>query len=108
MEKIRVVVKPVGEVARIEYIENELEKFNEIVGGWIQTFGLTDNTVIVCNEEGKLMGLETNLIIPCHGGYKEEIVGNIVIVSIKPADGEFHSVTDEDIETLKSIGLEIK
>lgn len=108
MEKIRAIIKPAGEPARIEYIENELETFNKLVGGWIQTFGFTDDTVIICNEEGKLLNLKPNIVIPCHGGYVEEIVGDIVIVNIAPADGEFHSVTDEDIEFIKSTGLIFK
>lgn len=106
MEKIRVVVKKARKPAEIKWIENELETYNEIVGGWIETFGLTDEILIVLNEEGKIKGLEPNLVIPCHGGMKEYIVGDVVFVSIGGQD--FGGLSDRHLLDLMCIGLNIK
>ena len=59
-EKIRVlVVEPMKE-PKIEYIENTLDDMQRVVGGLIEEIDLNDNTVLVCNEEGKLMNLQAN------------------------------------------------
>lgn len=106
MENIRVVVKRAGEPAEIKWIENELKTYNKLVGGWIETYSLTDEILIVLNEEGKINGLEPNLAIPCHGGETEYIVGDIVFVSI---DGEdFGSISDKHLLELDRIGLYIE
>ena len=106
MENIRVVVKKAGAPAEIKWIVNELDTYKDIVGGWIETFGLTDEILIVLNEEGKINGLEPNLLIPCHGGATEYIVGDVVFVS---ADGEdFGGISDKHLLELMSIGLDIE
>ena len=106
MEKIRVVVKKARKPAEIKWIENELETYNEIVGGWIETFGLTDEILIVLNEEGKIKGLEPNVAIPCHGGMTEYIVGDIVFVSVDGQD--FGGLSDRHLLDLLCIGVNIR
>ena len=103
--KIRVIVKRAGKLAEVRWIENKLEVYNKIVGGYIETFGLTDEILIVLNEEGKIMRLEPNLLIPCHGGAREYIVGDVVFVSIDGA--EFAGLSDEQISFIESIGIEV-
>lgn len=49
---INVVVKAPGEAAKITQIENTLEAFQKIVGGYIETFTIATDCTIVCNEEG--------------------------------------------------------
>lgn len=102
-KEIKVVIKKVGENPVISTIKNELSVFQEIVGGYIETFFITEDIVLVLNEEGKLQGLDLNFEIPLINGYKEQIVGNVVIVSHK--DCEFTSLNDTQIEFLKSVGL---
>ena len=59
-EKIRVlVVEPMKE-PKVEYIENTLDDMQRVVGGLIEEIDLDNNTVLVCNEEGKLMNLQAN------------------------------------------------
>ena len=55
-EKIRVMVKPPEEVPYMTYIENDLAAFQKAVGGYIETFRLTDEITVVCDEEGRLKG----------------------------------------------------
>lgn len=40
-------------------IEEGLKPMQEIVGGSIEMVDLDDNTSLVCNEEGKIRGLDT-------------------------------------------------
>lgn len=60
-EKILVAIKEPGREPYVEHIDNTLEEMQEIVGGYIETFGFAQDACIVCNEEGKLMGLPYNV-----------------------------------------------
>lgn len=72
--KIKVIIKkPDEEFGRLVEIENELEVFQSIVGGYIETTGYK-NLVIICNEEGKLRGLEPNILLG-----KDMLVGTIIV-----------------------------
>ena len=72
--KIKVIIKrPEDEFGRLVEVENELEVFQSIVGGYIETTGYK-NLVIICNEEGKLRGLEPNILLG-----KDMLVGTIIV-----------------------------
>lgn len=38
----------------------QLDEVKAIVGGWVEIVGLADGRLMVCNEEGKLIGLPPN------------------------------------------------
>lgn len=99
---MRIVVKKVGQMGEIMEVENTLDTFQEIVGGYIETYPIMTDTLIVCNEEGKLMGLEPNVIIQV-GQYKEVVNGNFAIV--KQGEEDFESLDDKQIEILRNSGL---
>lgn len=72
--KIKVIIKkPDEEFGRLVEVENELEVFQNIVGGYIETTGYK-NLVIICNEEGKLRGLEPNILLG-----KDMLVGTVIV-----------------------------
>lgn len=77
-KKIEVIVKKPGMGFYVDHIDNTLETLQEIVGGYIETFTIAKDAVIVCNEEGKLMGLPHNIDIR-----GESFVGNIIFAGIK-------------------------
>ena len=80
-------------------IENELEAMQEIVGGYIEVVPLKNNYLIVCNEEGKLMGLEPNVRY-----YNEMIVGTFFVVTEDENDpSEFRGLTDEEADFWESV-----
>lgn len=82
-KKIVVIVKKAGEESgEIKLIENKLESFQKIVGGYIETAQLTDEVVLICDEEGRLKNKPYNMTI---NGF--DFVGDIVLAGIK--DGEF-------------------
>lgn len=75
----------VGEPLHLEDIDNTLEAMQEFVGGYIETVTLEDGRVIVCNEEGVILGLPNN-----HG-----IAGNFFICEVN--GDEFASVGFREI-----------
>lgn len=78
----------------IREIENTLEAFQEIVGGYIETVPFEGDLVMIINEEGKLRELPPNFI-----WRGDCIVGTAVFVRV---DGdEFADVEEEDRETIE-------
>ena len=86
MSKISVLIKEPGGKPRHVNIENTLKNLQRTVGGYIETVSLTSSfgkhLVIICNEEGKLLGLEPNVML-----FGELFVGTIIIAGVK--DDEF-------------------
>lgn len=61
MGKIKVVLVRPGEASSIEEIDSSLRCMQQIVDGSIQAiYPFEDNVVLVCNDDGKLLGLEPN------------------------------------------------
>lgn len=56
-------------------VSDSLENLQNIVGGYIECVYLGEDLVIVCNEEGKLQGLEPNVLV--NG---DMLVGTIIVV----------------------------
>lgn len=57
---IRILYKKPYENFCEMYINDELEEYQSLVEGYIETVSLTQNLVIVCNEEGRLKGMDPN------------------------------------------------
>lgn len=100
-EKIKVIVKDPGKPARVVWISNTLENLQRTVGGYIETVTISTDVVIICNEEGKLLGLPHNCrLCGC------DFVGTLIIVGIDK--DEFCSLSDEIIRLLKPVIKEKK
>ena len=94
-DMIKVLIKEPGKAWRKGEIENTLEAMQELVGGNIETVTLRDDLVLVCNEEGRNLGLPFNCTV--NGIF---FVGTILAAGI---DGEnFGDVDYESIETYES------
>ncbi len=88
---MRIILYEVGKEPIVKNIENKLHDLQSIVGGYIETFTQHDGIILVCNEEGKLIGLPINRIM-----FNEPIAGNFFLCR---CDGEdFADVTDKDIK----------
>lgn len=84
-DTITVLVKHPGHTPHMVTILNELEPLQSLVGGYIEALPVSEKLLILCNEEGKLMGLPYNCTL-----VGEQLVGTIVFVGV---DGEeFDSV----------------
>lgn len=92
-----VLVQP-GKAATIVACSTELRELQKIVGGYIEVAHLLEdeNAIIICNEEGKLMGLS-----PCrtirdeHGNRLDIICGSFLIVYAAPDDDDFSSLPED-------------
>ncbi len=92
-KKIRCVVVPVEGEPRIEVIPNELEAFQKIVGGYIETVKLDAVTALVCNEEGKIEGLPiTARLMNPDGSLCDYIMGDFLLC--RTAGEEFASIPE--------------
>lgn len=77
MDKINVITKKPGGRPVSVWITPTLENLQAYVGGYIETVKLAKDLVIICNEEGRLLGLPTNCTI-CG----VEFVGDIIIAGV--------------------------
>lgn len=80
-KKLRCIIKrPDEEYGHVCHISASLENLQKTVGGYIETVGLTESDVIICNEEGKLLGLEKNLRMYGNTAYSDTLVGTIIVL----------------------------
>ena len=71
---IKVVAVPVGKQAYIKEISTELKSLQAEVGGYIQAlYPFEDEVALICNDEGKLMGLPLNRALKTEGMAGNEI-----------------------------------
>ena len=78
MKKIKVIVKrPLDIVGHEDRIPNDDKVISEIVGGNIETIFLSKDIVVLCNEDGKLLGLPHNLDLK-----KVRLVGTLIFAGI--------------------------
>jgi hypothetical protein len=96
---ILVFVKRPGRAPELEpMFENSLEAFQKAVGGYIETYTLTPELVVICNEEGKLQGLPYNVTIG-----REHFVGPIVVAGVK--EDEFASLRASAVPFVRGLLL---
>lgn len=97
-KELRIVLKKVGKNPEIMNIENTLDAKQKLVGGLIEVVGLTEDILLVCNEEGKLDDLLPNLMFDY-----DYIAGDCFFVGDDYKNGDFKSLTDEQIEEIQDI-----
>lgn len=93
-EKIKILVVEPNKEPYEKEIEDTLEEMQKIVGGLIEFVELEKGVDLVCNEEGKIYGLEMNRVIT-----NDVICGTFFIVGQKK--GESISLTDSQIKKYK-------
>lgn len=59
-DKIKVLMVKSGEKPYVTVIKNDLHTMQAAVGGLIEIFPLDGKSVLVCNDDGKNMGLSGN------------------------------------------------
>ena len=97
--KIKVLMKRPDSHWYVTNVSNTLKNLQNLVGGYIETVTLLTpqagrkGPVIICNEEGKLIGLPYNCRF-----FGEDFVGTILIAGV---DGEeFADLTAQELEFL--------
>lgn len=91
------IYKAPGCAPEVIDIPNTLEALQEKVGGYIETVTFATDAAIICNEEGRLMGLPYNCNL-----LGVSFVGPILIVGV---DGEeFTGIPDDMLHMFRTIG----
>ena len=97
---MRVVLVEPGKAARIADIGEDLQDMQKIVGGLIQAlYPWEDPAAIVCNDEGKIMGLPLNRVL---GDY-DIIAGTFFICGIQGEN--FSSLTEQQLQKYQRMFL---
>ena len=84
----------------VREIDGSLKSMQEIVGGLIQAlFPFDEPLALVCNDEGRLLGLPANRGLRDKNGRIYDIVCGTFFICGAPADSDhFTSLTPEQIE----------
>ena len=76
MERVRVIIKrPDEQFGHVTNISASLENLQKTVEGYIEAVPLTSEIVILCNEEGKIRGLQHNIFLP-----RDTIRGTLIVI----------------------------
>lgn len=94
---IKILYKAPYQAPEIKEIEDKLENWQELVGGYIECVGMpkTKGVDLYVNEEGKLDGLLGNFWLP---EYEDCVVGPCFMVGINSRNGQMASLTDKQIK----------
>jgi hypothetical protein len=90
---IRVLVFAPEQAPEISVIDGSLESMQKIVGGLVEFVTLDDKFSLVCNEEGKVLGLPTNRYVPV---LRDVVCGTFFVVK-----------NDDDNELIDSVDYEL-
>lgn len=75
---MKAIRKRPGEAPEIIEVDNTLAALQAEVGGYIETVTIASDAVIICNEEGRILGLPDNCRV-CG----VDFVGTVLIVGTK-------------------------
>ena len=97
METLKVLMVKPGELAYPTEIEDSLESMQKVVGGMIEEYmPFEDDVALVCNEEGKMMGLPLNRAIKVNDNEIADIIAGDFFICYAPIDSEkFLSMPDD-------------
>lgn len=97
---MKVLVIAPGKVPVVKEIGNTLKDMQRIVGGYIQAYyPWMDEVAIICNDEGKIMGLPFNRpIFGEHGELVDIIAGTFFICGAPMDSGTFTDLPEDLIE----------
>ena len=105
---MRILLVEPGKSPKEADIGSSLQDMQDIVGGLIQAiYPFEEAVALICNEEGKLLGLPPNRFL-CHpeSGEPYDIVCGTFFLCAAPADSEnFESLTEEQIQRYSNYSL---
>jgi hypothetical protein len=78
---------------------DNLSTLQTLVGGYIEAVTLPHGYVLVCNEEGRLLGLSPNVRVA-----DSVIVGDVFVTKTDPKDtGEWIDLTAADVALIRAL-----
>lgn len=87
---MKVMVYAPGKPGELRDIDNTLAACQEVVDGYIETVRLTEELLVVCNEEGRLYNLPHN---------RRGICGTFFVCTT--AGEDFDGLSDSQVEYLR-------
>lgn len=92
------VVEP-GKVPVIAEISGTLKEMQEIVGGTIQAiYPFPEDVTLVCNDEGKLLGMPPNHALRDERGNPYDIIcGTFFLCGVSPDNESFSSLSQDQL-----------
>lgn len=87
--KVRCIIKrPDEKYGHVTNISTSLKNIQNIVEGYFESIPCGAKSVILCNEEGKLIGLEKNFRYGI--GYPKDIIcGTVIVIGVDPESEDF-------------------
>lgn len=98
-KKITAVICKPGKYAYKAEIGTDLNSLQSIVGGFIEFYSLTDRISLICNEEGKLIGLPLNRAIRDEDGRIIEVIAGSFII-VKEIEWTEDDIDDDGLTSL--------
>ncbi len=94
-DTMKILYKEPGKEPEVREIANDLLTIQTLVGGYIETVTL-DDIVLICNEDGKLLGMDPNLYVE---QIDDVICGPVVFCRVKNYD--FADIGDNDVKWIR-------
>lgn len=90
-KKITIAIKEPAKAWHIADVEDALPTYQQIVGGYIECFRTSYNGIcFFCNEEGKLLDLEPNIVSG------DDVICGTIFAVRSNEEGEFVSLNPAD------------
>jgi len=87
-----------GKTPRHMEIDGSLTGMQQVVGGYIQAiYPFEDPVALICNEEGKLLGLPLNRALKDEDGDIYDIIAGTFFLCGAPLDSERFTSLEEDL-----------
>ena len=93
--KISVIIKQPGRVPYKTAISPTLKNLQQTVGGYIETVTIAEDAVIICNEEGRLLGMPHNCNV-----MGVDFVGPIVFAGVSGEEFVDFPLTFQDFKKM--------
>ena len=98
MDTINVIYVEPGKEARVIEMKDELSEMQKLVGGYIEEYmPFEDDVALICNDEGKILGLPLNRSIKDGDGSVTEVIAGSFFICDCSTD-EFGSLSQEQLD----------
>ena len=87
--KIRVIYVEPNKEARVIEMKDELLEMQNLVGGYIEEYmPFEDDVALICNDEGKMNGMDLNRAIFDNDGQVMDIIAGPFFICYAPIESE--------------------
>lgn len=100
---MRILLVEPGKQPVLKEIDGSLKSMQEVVGGTIQAlYPFEEPVALICNDEGKLLGLPLNRALRDETGQIYDIIAGTFFLCGAPENSDsFKSMTEEEYRTFR-------